>query len=301
MSLQACFPGVEWDLKEDTMVKQFFAPQDVHEARNLKKNTRNSFFLAGGTLINRGVRGGEISLISLHGLGQLKSICRKKGDIHLGSMVTLAEISQSDLVGKQGMGELQRACRAISRNIRNMSTIGGCVASNDSHSDIIPSLVALNAHIDIDEDEHTAHVMPIEEYSAKRAGGYSHLIVGVRIPIPGENCRIIGMRFARTSLDLPTVKVAARFECDGPVIKSAIIAAGGIAANVMRLREIEESLGGKSFAKGREKLASAIAEIIEKAVKPEEDIRGTARFKKTVLGALLEDILEECSTKEGER
>lgn len=277
------------------MVKYFFAPEYINEAINLKKNDRNAFFLAGGTLLNRGSRENEITIISLHKLQELKKILIEEKDIVIGSMVTLMELYELSILKENGLKELQEACQAISRNIRNMATIGGCIAYNNFNSDIIPTLVVANAHIVCNEDGKKGVVIPIEDYIAKRSQGYSHLIMEVKIPIPGKNVKIIGKRFARTSLDFPTVKVAAAIEYDGDMIKSIVLAAGGVDKSVIRLKKIEEFLSGKNLRNAREKLNRTVAEIIESMVKPQDDLKGTTRFKKSVLEALLEDIFQECS------
>jgi probable selenate reductase FAD-binding subunit len=277
------------------MVKNFFAPSELKEALKLKKNTRNAFYLAGGTVLNAGKKKTEISVISLHKL-DLAHISMKEGHLHIGAMTPLQELAESSAVKDAGLGELQESCRAISKVIRNMATLGGSIAANYSRSDIIPVLIAASARcllLTPEADKETE--IAVEEYLDLRSKGQSSLIREIKIPPVQENFHIASRRFARTSMDLPIVKVAAGLMLEEARCTSAKIAAGGLGDHVIRLRDVESYLVGRDLSQlpGEPELARRL----EASITPVDDIRGTALFKKHIAMVQLEEIII-CSMKE---
>ena len=279
------------------MVRNLHAPGSIKEALDLKKKTRNAIFLAGGTLINRAHRRGDISLISLHQIPSLKDLERRDDCILIGSMISFTDLFQSPLLQDCRLEELQQSSRAISRNIRNMATLGGCIAYNYSNSDVIPTLVVADAVILLVDDNGADESIPIEEYIVKRSSGFSHLITGVRVPLPGKTHSILGRRFARTSMDFPTIKIAVNAEHKGSFLRSIKIALGGVADHVVRLAKVEEALREHDLRKYALELKGRVTDILDVTIKPKSDSRGSSGYKRTIAGALLEDVLAEVTKK----
>ncbi|MDQ7825496.1 MAG: FAD binding domain-containing protein [Candidatus Eremiobacteraeota bacterium] len=272
------------------MVKSFFAPSQVEEAVTLKRDKAKSFFLAGGTLLNAGKRTGEVNFISLHKLA-LHHIEKREGALHIGAMATLQGIADSPLPAENGLGALSESCRALTKNIRNMATLGGAIASNYTRSDIIPVLLAAGARLAVEGTDKKS--LSLEEYIPLRASGNQALIREVIIPIPGSCATLRAARFARTSLDLPLVKVAALITLENGHCKTARIAAGGLAPQAARLPELEKFIEGKSCGALAPGDSEALEALTVKTLSPKDDMRATGAFKKALIKALLEDILYE--------
>lgn len=284
--------------RRDDMVKEFYAPTEIKEALSLKRSTKPSFYLGGGTLLNAGRKKSQTHVISLHRLA-LKGIEKQGEHLVIGAMVTLQEMVESPLFSAHRLEALTDSCRAVSRNIRNVATIGGSAASNYSRSDIIPVLIAAGASLFVREDDETEQEIAIEQYLSKRAEGYSPLIVRIRIPIPDSKCRIRAGRTARTSLDLPVVKVAARLLLDGTICKDAVIAAGGLSDRVIRLSETEEQIRGKDLKTSREEIKTILEKTVKGHLKAVDDHRASGEYRLQCATALLEDILTACHEEGG--
>jgi probable selenate reductase FAD-binding subunit len=278
------------------MVRDFFAPSELKEALALKKSTRNSFYLAGGTVLNAGRRKTEISVISLQKL-DLAYIRKLDGCLQIGSMVTLQDIVDSSVVKEAGLGELQESCRAVSKGIRNLATIGGSIAANYSRSDVIPVLVAASARCIINtSDTGEGDEMALEDYLDLRARGQSPLIREIKIPVVAKNCHVASRRFARTSMDLPVVKVAAALTLEGTRCREARIALGGLSDHVSRLKDVESLLAGRDLATLKDELGPVMKGA--PSLSPSDDIRGTALFKKHLALVLLEEIITGAAKEE---
>lgn len=277
------------------MVKEFYAPTEIKEALLLKRCNKPSFYLGGGTLLNAGRKKSQTHVISLHRLA-LKGIEKHGEHLVTGAMVTFQEMVESPLFNAHKMNALTDSCRSVSRNIRNVATIGGCTASSYSRSDIIPVLLVAGASlVTIEDDENE---IAIEHYLSKRAEGFSPLILRIRIPIPDNRYRIRAGRIARTSIDLPVLKVAVKIELDGTFCRDAAIAAGGLSYSVMRLTETEEQLRGKDLKASRKELQSILEKTVKGHLKSFDDHRASGEYRLHCATVLLEDILTGCCEEE---
>jgi len=280
------------------MVKEFYAPTEIKEALSLKKSTRPSFYLGGGTLLNAGRKKSQAHVISLHRLA-LKGIEKQGEHLVAGAMVTLQELYESPLLAAHGLQALADSCLAVSRNIRSAATTGGSIASNYSRSDIIPVLLAAGASLVILEEEVSEHEITVEKYLEKRAEGYSPLIIRIRIPIPDGKTVIRAGRLARTGIDLPLVKVAARLVMDGTVCREAVIAAGGLSEHALRLKDTEAELKDRDLRASNGEIKRILDRTVMENLKATDDHRASGGYRLQCAAALLEDILTARDEKGG--
>ncbi len=276
--------------RRDDMVKEFFAPTDIKEALSLKKSTKPSFYLGGGTMLNAGRKKSQIHVISLHRLA-LKGIEKQGEHLVIGAMVTLQEMVESPLFNLNGLEALTDSCREISRNIRNVATVGGSIASNYSRSDIIPVLLVAGASLIIREGDESEEEIALQNYLSKREEGYSPLIIRIKIPLPDKKYQIRAGRFARTSIDLPIIKMAVRLSLDGTVCRDLVIAAGGLTDRVIRLSETEEQIRGKDLKISAVEIKAILEKTVKGKLKAVDDHRASGEYRLQFATALLEDIL----------
>jgi len=274
------------------MVKTIMAPVELHEAALLKSQEKRSFFLAGGTFLNAGRKPAELNFISLHRLG-LDGVDMKDGALHTGAMVTLGTLSDPPDLETHGLGALRDSCRAITRNVRNMATMGGAIAALYSRSDIAPVLLAAGASVVVMDAEGSTEMLPMEGYYSRREQGSSPLILKIIIPLPSPGLHLVSARFARTSMDLPIVKAAMRIAHRDGVTSDVRMAIGGLTEKVQRVPAIESFLAGKNLHEFEGGLKSPLEALIHDHVTAGDDLQGSGAFKKSVLLALIEDCVKE--------
>jgi xanthine dehydrogenase small subunit len=88
----------------------------------------------------------------------------------------------------------------------------------------------------------------------------------------------------RRNLDIAAVNTAIKIEFDGVIISTASLAAGGVAPIPAFLKNASLLLKGKI---PDEDLVEEVVDIARKEVKPITDARGTAAYKKQLLGQLI--------------
>lgn len=255
---------------------KFLKPENPETALRLKKENRDSYYLAGGTQLNSlyfskntiGV------LISLERLG-LKEI---KKD-YIGSMVTLEEIKTSSLLPESLK---EAASHVVNRNIRNMATIGGNIGTNKSSSDMIPVLIALDAQIECCTE--TGRKIYLVSNWIKNPTG---LILAIRIPHPDR--AVFQKRFSRTKNDLPLFKIAIGADFENSRMKGIVMAAGCIAEKITTLVEtskfIEDKFPGDIAI---EKLHL----IAQSEINPIDDRRASADYRRHLLNVALDEFIK---------
>jgi len=260
------------------MIQEFFKPQTIVEAVELKEKLQNeAVFMAGGTDVNCTDSNYEIETVI--GIEQLKldAISKTPSELSIGAGVTIQELIDSPKMPDQFT---IAAGHFVNRNIRNMATIGGNIASNYSTSNLIPILVALDADLKIGG---SATSISVYDYISREM---THLIEGIMIS-PENLTKKYGIRqFSRTANDTSIITAAVAFNIQHEKVSNVRVAVGGVGKHVMRLTELENKLEGNKLP-----APSEIEDTVKKIVSPLKDIRGGAQFKKYMAGVLVSDCI----------
>ena len=270
------------------MSSEFFIPDTIQKAIKIKEETKKTFFLGGGTTLNSWTKNtGSKNLICLKKLG-LKNIERKNGYIYIDSMVTMTEMTKNPILADNlPLSEIVKSCHIVSKNIRNMATVGGIIASRYTRSDFIPLFLVLDAEI-LYEAPDGEHLDPIEEYY-ENPPSKTMLIKQLVLKEDHEPFFFKTKRYARSSNDLPIIKVAVFFRPEGVAIKNLRIAVGGLYDKSMRLYELEKVLEGKDYTDTD--FRKIIKDKLNEMPPARSDFRGSSDFRKELTAAFLEDIL----------
>ena len=261
------------------MIQEFFKPQTMAEAVALKDKYKNeAVFIAGGTDVN--CADSKYQIEKVIGIEQLKlnEISKTHSELSIGAGVTIQELIDSPKIPDP----LTTAARHfINRNIRNMATIGGNIASNYSTSNLIPILVALDAELKIGG---SATSISVYDYITREM---THLIEGIMIS-PENLTKKYGIRqFSRTANDTSIITAAVAFNIQHEKLFNVRVAVGGVGRHVMRLTELENKLEGNKLPAPTE-----IEDTVKKIVAPVKDIRGGVQFKKYMAGVLISDCIQ---------
>ena len=260
------------------MIQEFFKPQTIAEAVELKEKLKDeAIFMAGGTDVN--CLDSKYKIEKVIGIEQLKlnEISKTHSELSIGAGVTIQQLIDSPKIPDQ----LTTAARHfVNRNIRNIATIGGNIASNNSSSNLIPILVALDAKLKIGD---SATPVPVYEYVTQEM---TRLIEGVMIS--SENlAKKYGLRkFSRAANDISIITAAVTFNIQNEKLSNVRVAVGGVGKHVVRLTELENKLESNKLLAPTE-----IEDTVKNIVAPVKDIRGGFQFKKYMAGVLVSDCI----------
>jgi putative selenate reductase FAD-binding subunit len=260
------------------MIQDFFKPQTIAEALELKEKFKDdAVFIAGGTDVNCTDSRYEIEKVI--GIEQLKlnEISKTQSELSIGAGVTIQELIDSPKIPDP----LTSAARHfINRNIRNIATVGGNIASNHSASNLIPILVALDAELKIGG---SATPVPVYEYVTQEM---TRLIEGIMISSEHLAKKYDLRKFSRAANDISIITAAVTFNIQNEKLSNVRVAVGGVGKHVVRLTQLEKKLeSSKLLAR------SEIEDTVKNIVAPVEDIRGGFQFKKYMAGVLISDCI----------
>ena len=180
------------------MITEYHRPLTLESALELlKRQDKVILPLAGGTLLNRKVDSSMV-VMDIQDL-PLKDIRLAGTELRLGAGVTLQQMIDHPVVPDT----LKQACQVeTSFNLRQMSTIGGCIAGAGGRSTLLALLLAYNSRIEIQPGD---EVIAIGEMLPVR-GDYlrGKLITTV---ILDTTCRVTCETVEKTPADQPIAGV----------------------------------------------------------------------------------------------
>jgi putative selenate reductase FAD-binding subunit len=266
------------------MIQEFFKPQTMAEAVELKEKLKDgAVFMAGGTDVNCTASKYEIEKVI--GIEQLKLNRISKTDeaLSIGAGVAIQELIDSPKVPDQ---LTIAAGHFVNRNIRNIATVGGNIASNHTTSNLIPILIALDAELKLACSELSVSVY---DYITQEM---SRLIESITISSKNLAKKYGIRKFSRTANDISIITAAATFSIQHEKLSNVRVAVGGVSRHVVRLTELESKLDGNKLPARTE-----IEDTVKKTVSPLKDIRGGVQFKKYLAGVLISDCIYNAQTK----
>ena len=211
-----------------------------------------------------------------------------EGDfVYLAGTATAEDMKRSELL-EQKVGGIESAMRLMgSLPIRQRATIAGNIVNASPIGDMTIILLALDAEIGLVAGD-TPRSLPLSEFFL----GYKkldlrpeELVEWVRFQDPGDGSLFNFEKVSkRTHLDIASVNTAVSLEIRDGRIHTACLSAGGVAAIPMQLPLTAEYLAGRL---ADAETALGAADAVRSEVTPISDVRGSAEYKRLLLGRLV--------------
>jgi CO/xanthine dehydrogenase FAD-binding subunit len=286
---------------------EFHEPTTVSEACEIMGRLREKARpLAGGTdlVVNmkkKLIRPGHV--VSLAKIDELKGIFRENGLLTIGACVTAAELAGSDAVEKT-FGALAEGARVLgSPLVRNLATIAGNVVSARPAADLPPPLMAYGASAVMTKTsgERSVDLNDFFTGPGKTVMAPDELLTKIVIKEPqghyGDSYIKLGVR---QTLEISLVNVAAFISLDGPdgPIREARIVLGSVGPTPIRALSAEDVLAGQMPS---ESLFAQAGEAAARDSKPIDDFRGSAEYRRDMVGVLTRRALNMALNRAGSR
>ena len=275
--------------------EHYFQPTSLQEALFLLSAHPEAKLIAGGTDV--GVELNKLGrhypvLISVEHVPELRRFEETDAGLVLGSALTLSELEQQ-LEGRIPLLETMLQSFAA-RQIRNRATLGGNLATASPVGDLAPVLLAGDASVTL-VSEDGERTLPLREFftgyrtTVQRPG---ELIKSVTVPKQMGRLEAVYKVGKRGADDISTVAAAFSLELSGETVGSARLAYGGVAATPARAYEVEAFLRGKPW---NERTVLAAATRLRTLFTPLSDLRGSAEYRRALVGNLFEKFFYEHS------
>lgn len=278
-------------------------PDSLDEALDLlAAHADDAKLIAGGTAFTILWRSGLLQaeqLISCARLAGLDDILEGDGMVALGALATL-RAGEISAVVRRRLPLLASTLGVVANlRVRNVATWGGNVAEADNTSDIPAVLVALDAEVDVASRERTrtSTVAELIVDFFETTLEPDEMITRVRVPVADGSPGASYVKFvSRSAEDRTCMGVAAVVDRapDG-TCRDLRVAAIGAAPTPLRVREAEAAVRGQRLT--ADVLDEFTAAYVEHS-DPLSDIRGSARYRRHVLPALISEAVTRAERAE---
>lgn len=268
-------------------VKAYHRPHTLEEALRLL-HSEDALPLAGGQQLLAAERHAAHAVVDLQALG-LDRIETERERLKIGAMVRLQQLVEAPH-GSPFLAEA--AHRDGPLTYRNAATVGGTIATHDPLSCLLLGLLVLDAEVEVQRHDGTL-VVALDQLVTDPAHWLQRGLVTavtVRPQVGGTAMAVV----ARTPRDRPTVAVAARVVRRGDQCAEVRLAWGGVAAYPLRAYAVEQALSGQTLEDAR--IEAAVAPAIA-ALQPRSDFRGSAEYRRAMIGVLTRRALWEAWSK----
>jgi aerobic carbon-monoxide dehydrogenase medium subunit len=273
-------------------LREILRPETMEEALALLKRP-GAVVLAGGTELVAARRRDVRAVVDLSDLG-LAYIRDKRGDVAIGAMSTLADVSDSPILRAAANGIVARgAHRSAASLLRNQATAAGTVIAEPAgiFATVMAAMEARVVASTLTSLGRGERSTPLVEFLR----GLEQFLAGaivteLVIPASSLRRRAAFETVARTPRDNPIVTVCAALDVEGGVVNSASIALGGIGHVVVRVSGVERILLN---ARLNDETVEHVAREAMNGITPRTDLRGSAEYRKAMVRVLTARALRE--------
>lgn len=224
-----------------------------------------------------------VDINRIHGLDKIEP---RDGEIRFGALARHADIEHSDLAARI---PIVRDCAAgiADVQVRNQGTIGGSLAEADPNGDWAVALGTLETSV-LCVGQGGERTLPLEDFikdAYTTVLRHGELVREVIVKVPPKGSGGAHVAFKRSAPVYPTVSAAVLLTLDGrDFCKDARIVLGCVGLTAIRANEAEAELRGKPLT---ERTIQSAVEAAKAAAEPQTDMRGSADYKRVLLGAMV--------------
>jgi carbon-monoxide dehydrogenase medium subunit len=269
-------------------LREYHRPTDIDEAvRLLRRKNIHTVVLAGGTTaIGEGTPDIE-AVVDLDGLG-LDFIEYENGALVLGAMLRLQTIVEKlHDIGDVLLADAAR--RTAGLHIRNMATVGGALASGDTHSPFCVALAALKAHVRIYKQVGEMPLWSDLAGQMRTRGLKGKMITAIRLDLPAGHIGAWYEQVARTPADKPIVSAAAVAYLSSDGNLDTTTAVGGLLQDLIVVNQTGDPAQPGPLI---DAVASHISGGRAAETAYQADFRGSAEYRRGVAPVLARRALE---------
>ncbi|MGZ8479694.1 MAG: FAD binding domain-containing protein [Candidatus Binatia bacterium] len=272
----------------------YLEPETVAEAcALLKQHGSDAKVFAGGAHLTILMKQGLLepaSLVNIKKIAELKGIRFDPSEgLTIGALVTHRELETSALVQEQCPVLCAAERQVANIRVRNMGTVGGNLASGEALTDLAQIFIAVDGKVKI-VAANGKRTIAVEElfldfYTTSLAE--DEILTQVVLPPLPPRSGIEYIRFSSSSVvDKPAAGVAVRLTLNSQAtIQTARIVLGCVGATPVRARQAEALITGKKLTAD---LALEAGSIASQECSPTSDLRGSEKYKRAIVGTLVQ-------------
>ncbi|MCD6440748.1 MAG: FAD binding domain-containing protein [Candidatus Marinimicrobia bacterium] len=277
-----------------------FRPADLREALEFRSQ-HPSIPIAGGTdLMVQKARGFALKpdfdkpLLFIGHLPDLQQIIVENRQVHIGAGVLLSDLIKSDKIPAVFKEAISLMASPPSRNI---ATIGGNICNASPAGDTLPYLYAVDAILVLKSSQ-AERKIPVGVFitnPGKTDLASDEILTEIIIPDKKFGVSYYRKVGTRKGMSLSKASFTGLADIENSNVTDIRIAFGSVAPTIVRSRKIEASIIRKPVSE----IKTAVPEIVKKyapLIRPIDDARSSAAYRKKVSLRLLEDFLRNLAS-----
>jgi len=274
---------------------EYFAPKTLDEALDLldKYKDKNIKILAGGTdlLVKMKTINLKVDyLMNVKNILEINFLDTADG-LKIGAVTPLSHIIREEKIKMKYSALYEGIMSMAAPAIRNMGTMAGNLGNASPAADTVPPLIAYGAEVKLQSKrgERTVLVEDFITGVGETIIETDEIITQINIPKINKNTGSAFLKKSRVKADLSKINLAVCLEREGNVCKDCKIVFGSVAIKALRAEKTEGLLKGQMI---NSELINKAAEEVSSEIKPIDDIRSTAEYRKAMSKEMLKDGLE---------
>jgi xanthine dehydrogenase FAD-binding subunit len=261
-------------------------------------NREECTIMAGGTdvmVLHKSGRGVPLKLpkplVFIDHLSELKRVYQNQKDLHIGACCTYSELLEHPLIPVP----LKNAIKTIAAPaIRNRGTLGGNICNASPAGDTLPLLYVYNAKLllrSVKGDRMVA-ISDFIQGPRRVQRNQNEILAEIILPsVLADGAHVVFEKVGNRNADaIAKVGFAGYIRINDARIEDVRFAFGAVGPTMVRSIDIERKLVGKTIPLADADIAQVVADF-DKIIRPIDDQRSTATYRKTVALNLLRYFL----------
>jgi CO/xanthine dehydrogenase FAD-binding subunit len=284
------------------MARAFEAPRRVEGAvALLVKHGAAARPLAGGTDLVAQMRTGArrpAVIVDLKRIPELMEVREADGGLVIGGAVPAAVLREHPLLRRSFAGIAEAVALIGSEQIQGRASLGGNLCNASPAADTTPALLVNDAAVEIAGPGGRRRIPAVELCTGpgRTALAPGELVVAIHLAAPPARSADAYLRLIpRTEMDIAVVGAAVRVALapDGSCA-AARVAVGAVAPTALRVPAAEAALAGSRLDAPA---LARLADAVRAAARPIDDKRGTAAYRRQVIGVLARRAAERAAER----
>jgi carbon-monoxide dehydrogenase medium subunit len=226
-------------------------------------------------------------VIDLGRIKTLRYIKESGGKMQIGALTTISELLDSPLVKKRARVLWDAMHQFAGPIVRNRATVGGNLVDASPAADTAVPLLALKAQVKL-QSLKGRRTVPLDRFFTgyrKTALRPGEILTEISFPAASGAAKYGYCKLGRrNAMAISVASVAVVMSLKGKMCNDATIAVGAVAPTPMRVEMAERLLMG---AKVDAEIAGQCGAVTVKHIKPIDDLRASADYRRTVCEVLL--------------
>jgi carbon-monoxide dehydrogenase medium subunit len=237
-------------------------------------------------------------LVDLAGIAELKGIQRSGSTLVIGAMTTQQELAQSQVVAEAVPIIREAALQVADPQVRYVGTLGGNIANGDPGNDMPAIMMCLDASYRLNGRWRAPAIKARDFYLGTYSTALSPgaLVTAIEVPVPPAGHGWAYEKLKRKIGDYATAAAGVLLTVRNGKVATCTVALSNLADKPLLAKDAAAAVIGTALEKSA---LDAAATAARRVMSPAADTRGSAEYRISVGGVMVERALRRAFERAG--